>query len=128
MMIPKDLKFSNTHEWVKFLDDGTALTGLSDFAQKALGDLVFIRMPVVGDTVTSGESFTDIESVKAVSDIYSHVTGVITAVNDEVGDAPQKINEDPYGSWIIKVGDITAKSDLMNADEYEKFCEEEEGH
>ena len=128
MTTPKDLMFSKTHEWVKFLDDGTALTGLSDFAQHSLGDLVFIRMPVVGDNVISGESYTDIESVKAVSDIYSHVTGVITEVNEEVGDSPQKINEDPYGSWIIKVGDITGKSELMNTDEYEKFCEEEEGH
>ena len=128
MTTPKDLMFSKTHEWVKFLDDGTALTGLSDFAQKSLGDLVFIRMPVAGDNVISGESYADIESVKAVSDIYSHVTGVITAVNDVVGDYPQKINEDPYGSWIIKVGDITGKSELMNTDEYEKFCEEEEGH
>jgi glycine cleavage system H protein len=85
-------------------------------------------MPDVGDSVTSGESYTDIESVKAVSDIYSHVTGAVTAVNDEVENSPQKINEDPYGSWIIKVGNITGKSELMNADEYEKFCEEEEGH
>jgi glycine cleavage system H protein len=125
MITPKDLMFSKSHEWVKFFDDGTALTGLTYFAQNALGDLVFIRMPVEGDSVTSGESYTEVESVKAVADIYSHVTGVVKAVNDEVGDSPQKINEDPYGSWIIKVGDITGKSDLMNTDEYDKFCAEE---
>jgi glycine cleavage system H protein len=128
MTSPKGLMFSKTHEWVKFLDDGTALTGLADFAQKALGDLVFLRTPVVGDSVTSGEPYTDIESVKAVSDIYSHVTGVITEVNEEVGDSPQKINDDPYGSWIIKVGNITGKSELMDMYEYDTFCEEEEGH
>ena len=126
MAAPKDLKFSKTHEWVQFLEDGTALTGLSDFAQHALGDLVYISMPMEGDSVTCGEAYVDVESVKAVADIYSHVSGVIIAVNEEVGDAPQKINEDPYGSWIIKVGDITAQSELMNAEEYDKFCEEEE--
>ena len=124
MTTPKDLKFSETHEWVKFLDDGTVLTGLSYYAQNALGDIVFIRMPIEGDSVTSGESYTEIESVKAVADIYSHVSGVITAVNNEIEDSPQRINEDPYGSWIIKVGDITGKSELMNADEYDKFCAE----
>ena len=125
MTTPKDLMFSKSHEWVKFNDDGTALTGLTDFAQHSLGDIVFIRLPVEGDSVTSGESYTEVESVKAVADIYSQVSGVVKAANDEVGDSPQKINEDPYGAWIIKVGDITGKSDLMNTDEYDKFCAEE---
>ena len=126
MSAPKDLKYTNTHEWVKFLDDGTALTGLSDFAQHALGDLVFVNLPAAGDSVTCGEPYMDVESVKAVADTYSPVSGVILEVNEEVGDAPQKINEDPYGSWTIKIGDITDKSDLMDADDYDKFCEEEE--
>jgi len=124
MAAPKDLMFSNTHEWVKFMDDGTALTGLTDFAQNALGDLVFMNLPVEGDSVTCGKPYMDVESVKAVADTYSPVSGVIVAVNGELGDAPQKINEDPYGSWIIKIGDISGKSELMNADEYDKFCEE----
>jgi len=125
MAAPKDLKFSKTHEWVKFLDDSTALTGLTDFAQKSLGDLVFVNMPAVGDKVTCGEPFTDIESVKAVSEINSQITGVIVDVNFDVGNAPQKINEDPYGSWVIKVGEISKKADLMNAEDYDKFCESE---
>ena len=125
MATPKDLKFSKTHEWVKFLDDKTAQTGLTDFAQKSLGDLVFIGMPAVGDSVSAGKSFADVESVKAVSEINSQVSGKITAVNNDVGDDPKKINDDPYGSWIIKVGDISGKSDLMDADAYDKFCEEE---
>jgi len=125
MSAPKDLKYSKTHEWVKFLDDKTALTGLSDFAQHALGDLVFVNLPVAGDSVKCGEPYMDIESVKAVADTYSAVTGVVIEVNEEVGDSPQKINEDPYGSWTIKIGDITEKADLMDADEYDKFCEEE---
>ena len=127
MATPKDLKFSKTHEWVKFLDDGTALIGLADYAQDALGDLVFLDAPSEGDAVTCGESFADIESVKAVAPIYSHVTGAIAAVNEDVCDDPKKINDDPYGSWIIKIGDITEKGDLMDSDTYDKFCEEE-GH
>ena len=125
MAAPKDLKYSKTHEWVKFLDDGTALTGLTDFAQNALGDLVFINLPSEGDSVTCGDPYVDVESVKAVADIYSHVSGVIAAVNEDLADAPQKINEDPYGSWIVKIGDISEKGELMDADAYDKLCEEE---
>jgi glycine cleavage system H protein len=125
MAAPKDLKFSNTHEWVKFHEDGTALTGLTEFAQHALGDLVFVNIPSVGDDVTSGEPYMDVESVKAVADIYSQISGVIVAVNEDIADAPQKINEDPYGSWVIKVGEISEKADLMDAEKYDKFCEEE---
>lgn len=126
MKIDQNLKYSKTHEWVKFLDDTTALTGLTDYAQEHLGDLVFINMPSEGDEVSCEEPYGDIESVKAVSDIYSQVAGVVAEVNEEVMDAPQKINEDPYGSWIIKISNITTTSDLMDADVYERFCQEEE--
>ena len=126
MAAPNDLKFSKTHEWVKFLDDGAALTGLADYAQGALGDLVFLDAPAEGDSVSCGEPFADIESVKAVSPIYSHVSGTIVAVNEEVADNPKMINDDPYGAWIIKIGDIAETSELMDAGAYDKFCEEEE--
>ena len=126
MATPKNYAFSNTHEWIHFLDDETALTGLTDFAQKALSDLVFINMPAQGDPVACGEAYADIESVKAVSDINSPVSGAIIETNESVADEPGKINEDPYGAWIIKIGNITEKADLMNAEEYDKFCEEEE--
>ena len=125
MTTPKDFVYAKTHEWVQFLNDGTALTGLTDFAQESLSDLVFINMPSEGDGVTCGEPFADIESVKAVADINSHVTGNIIETNGDVADEPGRINEDPYGSWIVKIGNISEKASLMNAEEYDKFCEEE---
>ena len=124
MAAPKELMYSETHEWVKFIDEDTALTGLTDYAQKALGDLVFINLPTPGDSVTCGEPYMDVESVKAVADTYSQVSGVILEVNDELEDAPQRINEDPYDAWVIKIGDITETADLMDADAYDRFCEE----
>ena len=126
MAAPKELKYSNTHEWVKFIDEAAALTGLTDFAQKALGDLVFINLPSEGDGVTCGEPYMDVESVKAVADTYSQVTGVVAEVNEELETTPQKINEDPYGAWVVKIEDISEKAELMDAETYDKFCEEEE--
>jgi len=124
-MAPKDLKFTRTHEWVKFPEDGTVLVGFSDYAQDALGDLVFLNAPSPGDSVTAGEPLGDIESVKAVSDIYSPVSGTIAEVNEEVVDDPAKINADPYGSWIVRIADITVQGDLLDPDAYDKLCEEE---
>ena len=124
MNIPKDLLYSNSHEWVKFVDDNTVLMGLDDYAQHALSDLVFVTMPSVGDEVTVGEPFGNIESVKAVADIFSQVTGVVAEVNEEVDKSPQLINQNPYDSWIIKVNNITEKAELMDAAEYEKYCTE----
>ena len=124
MNFPKDLKYSNDHEWLKF-EGETAVVGISDFAQDALGDIVFINLPAVGDEVTAGETFGDIESVKAVSDMCSPVSGTVVEVNEELLDAPEKLNNDPYGAWIMKVEKVTDHSDLMGADEYETFCKEE---
>jgi glycine cleavage system H protein len=123
----ENLNYAETHEWADFTSDTTARIGISDFAQHELGDLVFINLPEVGDSVTAGDAFGDVESVKAVSDIISPVTGVISAVNQEILDNPENINNDPYGSWFIEVEDITEKSALMSASEYEDFCEKE-GH
>ena len=124
MLYPADLKYSKTHEWVDMVS-GVATIGISDFAQDALGDVVFVNLPAVGDEVAAGESFGDVESVKAVSDIISPVTGVICAVNEELDDAPENLNKDPYGSWIIKVKDITDEEELLDAAAYEAFCAEE---
>ena len=124
MNYPAELKYTKDHEWMKMEGD-IAVIGISDFAQDALGDVVFINLPEVGDTVTAGESFGDIESVKAVSDVNSPVTGVIVEVNEELADSPENLNSDPYGSWIIKVEKITATEDLMDAAAYEAFCAEE---
>ena len=123
MNFPKELKYSNDHEWVKFEGD-TAIVGISDFAQDSLGDIVFINLPAEGDEVTAGEVFGDIESVKAVSDMTSPVTGVVEAVNEALLDSPELLNGDPYGAWIIKVKNATPQDDLMDADAYETFCKE----
>ncbi len=125
MNYPVDLKYSKDHEWVK-MEDGVAVIGISDFAQDALGDLVFINMPEVGDAVTAGEAFGDVESVKAVSDLMSPVTGVVCAVNEDLADAPENLNSDPYGAWIIKVENVTDQEELLDAAAYEAFCAEEE--
>ena len=118
-----EYQFSRSHEWVKE-EDGLCVIGISDFAQDALGDLVFVNLPEVGDAVTAGEAFGDVESVKAVSDLLCPVTGTVAAINEELLDAPEKLNEDPYGAWIIKVENVTACEDLLDAAAYESFCAE----
>ena len=124
MNFPAELKYSKSHEWVK-TENGVTAVGISDFAQDALGDVVFINLPAEGDGVTAGESFGDVESVKAVSDIVSPVTGVICAVNEALADAPETLNSDPYGAWIIKVQDVTDTEELLDAAAYEAHCAEE---
>ena len=124
MNYPVELKYTKDHEWMKMEGD-IAVVGITDFAQDALGDIVFINMPEVGDTVTAGEALGDVESVKAVSDVNSPVTGVVVAVNEELVDSPENLNSDPYGSWIIKVEQITETEELLDAAAYEAFCAEE---
>jgi len=124
MNFPTDLKYSKSHEWVKMEGD-VAVIGISDFAQDALGDVVFVNLPAVGDAVTAGDAFGDIESVKAVSDLVSPVSGEIVEVNEALADAPEVFNSDPYGSWVIKVSGITDTEELLDAAAYEAFCAEE---
>ena len=124
MNYPAELKYSKSHEWVKMEGD-VAVIGISDFAQNALGDVVFVNLPSVGDAVTAGAAFGDVESVKAVSDLVSPVSGEIVEVNEALADAPEALNSDPYGSWIIKVSGITDTEELLDADAYEAFCGEE---
>ena len=124
MNYPNDLQYSKSHEWLK-TEDGLAIVGISDFAQDALGDVVFINLPAVGDEVVAGESFGDVESVKAVSDLISPVSGVICAVNEDLEDSPENLNSDPYGAWIIKVENVTETEDLLDAEAYEAHCAEE---
>ena len=124
MNFPAELKYSKDHEWVKFEGD-TAVIGISDFAQDALGDVVFVNLPGEGDEATAGEAFGDVESVKAVSDLVSPVSGTIVAVNEELADAPEMLNSDPYGAWIIKVEGVTASEELLDAAAYEAFCQQE---
>lgn len=122
---PTELKYSKSHEWVRFLEGGMAEIGLTDYAQDALGDLVFVNLPEEGDEVTAGETFADVESVKAVSDVFSPLSGIVAEVNEELLDAPERMNEDPYGAWLIRVKDITDQEELMNAEEYIAFYESE---
>ena len=121
MNVLEELKYSKSHEWVKMVDENTALVGLSDYAQDALGDLVFVNLPEAGDEVTAGEAFADVESVKAVSDVYSPVTGTVEEVNEALLDAPESINESPYDAWLVKIGSVTDTEELMSAAEYEAY-------
>ena len=121
MTFPEELKYSRNDEWVKMLDATTALVGITAYAQNEMGGLVFINLPVAGDTVTKGEALCDIESVKAVSDVISPVTGEIAEVNERLEDTPEKLNEDPYGAWIAKVENISDQEALMNAAEYRTY-------
>lgn len=115
----KELKFTKTHEWVE-INGNTALIGLSDYAANALGDIVYISLPNVGDKVSCDKSFSDVESVKSVSPIESPVCGTIVAVNDELADHPELINDAPYASWIIKV-EFTKIGELMTKQQYDMF-------
>ena len=124
MNFPKELQYAKSHEWVKE-EDGIAEIGISEFAQDALGDVVFVNLPQEGDEVIAGEAFGDVESVKAVSDLQSPVTGVVCEVNEALLDAPEQLNSDPYGAWIIRVKEVTDREELMDADAYEAFCAEE---
>ena len=123
--ILENLRYTETHEWVEILNETTVRIGLSDFAQQALGDIVFINLPETGDDTTAGQALGDVESVKAVSEIMSPVTGAITAVNQAVIDQPELVNEDPYASWFVEINDISDRSELMSASEYEEFCKKE---
>ncbi len=122
MNFPAELKYSKSHEWVKDNGDGTFTIGISDFAQDALGDLVFANLPEEGDAVTMEEAFGDVESVKAVSDVLSPLTAEVVEINEELLDAPESINEDPYGAWFIKVANVTESEELLDAEAYEAFC------
>jgi glycine cleavage system H protein len=124
MSTPTELKFSKSHEWVK--EEGDVMViGLTDFAQSELGDLVFVNLPEEGDEVEAGEAFGDVESVKAVSDVFSPVSGEVCEINEDLLDNPAAINEDAYGAWLIKVNNVTDTEELMDAAEYDKFCESE---
>ena len=125
MNYPIDLKYTKSHEWVK-TEDGVVVVGISDYAQDALGDLVFVNLPEVGDSVTAGEAFGDVESVKAVSDLICPVSGTVCAINEELVDSPELLNSDCYGAWIIKVEAITEEGELLDAEAYEAHCAEEE--
>lgn len=126
MAYPKDFKYTKEHEWIK-VDGNVGTVGITDHAQQALGDIVFVELPQPGATLTAGKTFGTVESVKAVSDIYAPVSGTVTEVNNELGTAPEKVNQDAHSAWMIKVklsnpGEV---NQLLSADDYEKFVAEE---
>ena len=124
MLFPAEMKYSKDHEWMKE-EDGVVVIGISDFAQDALGDVVFVNLPGEGDEVTAGEAFGDVESVKAVSDLVSPVSGTVCAVNEDLLDEPEQLNKAPYDAWLIKVENITDTEELLDAAAYEAFCAQE---
>ena len=126
MGYPNDYKYTKEHEWIQ-VSGNSATVGITDHAQQALGDIVFVELPKVGTVLQAGKSFGTVESVKAVSDLYAPASGKVTAVNDSLNQSPENINKDAHGSWIIKIelsspGETSA---LLSADDYEKYVAEE---
>ncbi len=127
MNVPTELKYTDSHEWIRTDADGNLAVGITDHAQQALGDLVFIEVPAVGRTLEAGEACAVVESVKAASDVYAPVAGVVVAANDEIVAAPEKVNADPYGGWFFKLkpSDPAALSKLLDASAYAKLAGED---
>lgn len=126
--IPGDLRYTETHEWIRELPDGRLEVGITAHAQEALGDLVYVELPEQGSEVTSGEGLAVVESVKAASDVYSPVDGEIDDINSDLADAPEAINQDPYeGGWLVRIKPTAPVSleHFMDADHYQAFCEAE---
>ena len=123
MTIKENLRYAESHEWVS-LEGDIATIGITDYAQHALGDIVYVDMPEVGDEVTAGEDFGAVESVKAASDLYSPVSGEVVAINEELEDEPGLINQDAFANWImkVKVSDPSEVEALLDAEAYAKIC------
>jgi glycine cleavage system H protein len=121
--VPKELKYADTHEWMRAEDDGTVTVGITDHAQEALGDLVFIELPAVGRKLAAGEACAVVESVKAASDVYAPIAGEVVAANTAVTTAPESLNENAYAAWLfrIKPEDAGALASMLDAAAYEKL-------
>ena len=129
MAYPAAYKYTKEHEWIS-VEGQTGIVGITDYAQSSLGDIVFVDLPKVGDTLEAGKIFGSVESVKAVSDLYSPVSGAVTEINEALKDAPEKINEDANDTWMMKLT-LSSPADLaslLSAEDYEKFVSEETGH
>jgi glycine cleavage system H protein len=127
MVYPNDYRYTKQHEWIQ-IEGNVGIIGITDYAQNSLGDIVFVELPKLGAEVQAGKTLGTVESVKAVSDVYSPVTGTVTAINSELTATPEKINQDPHHAWIIKVqlknpAEVNA---LMSASDYQNFLQEEE--
>jgi glycine cleavage system H protein len=120
MIDPRELKYTKDDEWIRYEGD-VAYIGITDYAQSELGDLVFVNLPEVGDAVFAGEPLGDVESVKAVADVFCPVSGEVLEINEDLLDDAALINNDPYGAWFIKVGNITDTVEFLTADEYDEY-------
>jgi glycine cleavage system H protein len=122
MNVPAELKYTESHEWVRIEADGTMAVGITEFAQDALGDIVYVELPKIGQALTAGKDCAVIESVKAAGDIYAPVSGEVVAINESLADAPQSVNEDAYGAWLFKVKPTNAADadKLLSAEDYAK--------
>jgi len=129
MSYPANYKYTKEHEWIQ-VDGSIGTVGITDYAQNSLGDIVFVDLPKVGDAVEAGKSFGSVESVKAVSDLFAPVSGTVTAINEELKDAPEKINAEANTTWLLKIelSDAKQVDGLLTAADYEKFTSEETGH
>jgi glycine cleavage system H protein len=129
MAYPAGYKYTKEHEWIS-VEGSTGTVGITDYAQDSLGDIVFVDLPKVGDVLEAGKIFGSVESVKAVSDLYSPASGTVTAVNEELKDAPEKVNADANATWMLKLElkDTAELDGLLSAADYEKFVSEETGH
>ncbi len=123
MNTPESLKYTKSHEWVLEKEGDTVRIGITDYAQDQMGDIVFVDLPAVGDILSVGEMFANIESVKAVSDVFSPVSGTVSAINEALLDAPESINSDPYDAWIVEVSEVSDREDFMSAEEYTNTCD-----
>ncbi len=126
---PSELKYARSHEWARLEEDGTVTVGITDHAQEALGDVVFVELPETGGSVAAGEDAGVVESVKAASDIYAPVSGEVIAVNDQLEDQPELVNSDPYDDgWFFRLqpADLSELEDLLSADEYRESCAEDD--
>ena len=126
MKVPEGLRYAETHEWLRSEDDGTVTIGITDHAQNALGDLVYVELPAVGHTLAAGEACAVVESVKAASDVYAPIAGEVVAINDRLSGAPEAVNEDAYAAWLFRIrpSDPDALAKFMDADAYRRLIAE----
>lgn len=127
MAYPPDYKYTKEHEWLA-IEGGTGTIGITDYAQNSLGDIVFVELPKLGDQLTAGKAFGTVESVKAVSDLYAPVSGTVTAINEELATAPEKVNSEPHSAWMVKItlANPAEAAALLSVADYEKFVAEEQ--
>lgn len=123
MNIPKDRKYTKEHEWIFIAKDGRAIIGITDYAQDSLGDIVYVETPEIGDEIKVGDTLATVESVKAVSEVFSPGSGIVDNISEELLDIPELMNQKPYEAWMVKLNNFVSAGDLLSPEEYEKLLE-----